>query len=215
MCLPDELIKRVLGMDNLRNCVAAARINRCVRRVAAAAVTELPPAAGALCVAAEAGSLSLVRALLAAGADSTLPGPSGDVPLCIAARHGHAGVVRLLMAGGNQTSSSRHSAIGIACGNRDVDTVRALLGGGIFLELRRSSTLPAGHRAVIQEAMARKWVPLVLVTACAANGAMSWGTLKYIIDIWEHGSKNWDTLRRFIDACLLLHRSINWVFGPR
>jgi ankyrin repeat protein len=114
---------------------AAARALELVRSGALGGRIDEPGPAGwpPLAMAAAAGHLDIVGALLEAGASPGAAGPEGSTALIEAARYGHAAVVaRLLRSGAdaNQRSQRKETPLMAAAGRGDLECVRLLLVAG-------------------------------------------------------------------------------------
>lgn len=139
LSLPPELLERVLRLDNLRNCLAAAQVNHPLRRTAMDVVIKGAEDPEVLFAAVNAGSVEAVRALLKVGADPNCRNPAGEPLLLAYVLHGdiHYGVrddiLQTLLCGGadpEQTNTQGTTALHAAASNDDTEVVRLLLRHG-------------------------------------------------------------------------------------
>ena len=117
--------------------------------------------------------VSVVEALVEAGADVNRLGIQGALPLQAAARQGDAAICGALLAAGARVdeilpaSAWKETALLIACGRPDsnVETVRALLAGGADVMRRDTLGSTSLHRAAVNGHLA-------IVEAMGAEGEM-------------------------------------------
>jgi cytohesin len=178
--LPDPLLLQIVGAHP-QACFDCAGLGRALRRACLAAAPALAAQPWALCLAAEGGHVSILRALLDAGAQNSAElAAHKRTALARAAGAGAAEAVRLLLERGVGVDDSHmeYSALYQAAINGHAEVVEALLAAGARVAGlgNRTALLRAaegGHTEVVQALLAvgtslnqaeavrrRRWAPL-------------------------------------------------------